>query len=160
MNDRAESGVDQESAATPLGQEQEPRLPLFSGVAPAYAESRGRGFDALTAAARAKIGVANWEWWAWEVLDGPAGEALVTGGVPSNPTATGKRRWEGVAEQKVVVTRADMDAASAEYERTTGICAECQGGQRWKGWSRDAGHRFAPCLRCKATGRVPVEVLS
>lgn len=150
------SGEDREGGAVAPNQPQEPGLPLFGSDAPAYGESRGRGFDALTAAARAKVGVAGWEWWAWKILDGGDGDALVTGGIPSNPTAQkGERRWKGVKAQKVVVSRADMDAASAEYERTTGVCAECVSGQRWKGWSRDWGHRYGPCPRCNATGCAP-----
>lgn len=118
---------------------------------------RGRGFDAMTAAARKKLGVGSaWEWYAWDALDGPGEEVLITGGVPSNPTAKKPSdRWKGVEPQRCVITRADMEAARAVYERETGLCASCNDGEQWSGWSRDHGHRYRPCTRCNATGKAP-----
>jgi hypothetical protein len=109
-------------------------------------------FDALAAAARAKLGQPEaWSWCVVEVLR-PTSDILVEGGIPKVGKAPAC--WRGVPLQRCVVTQAEQDAARAAYERTTGHCAVCSGsGQAWTGWSLNAGHHFRPCVACHATGK-------
>lgn len=119
------------------------------------AKHRGREFDALSAVARRKLGVGpSWEIYAWQRL--ASDDVLVEGAVPSHPKAKrGNRRWQGCKGDKVVVTRAEAEAATAEYERTTGNCAKCEGRrEEWHGWNHTTGHSYRPCTRCNATGRI------
>ncbi len=110
--------------------------------------------------AKRKVGDPKWEWFSSERIGD--GDFLMEGGEPrtiSKGPRKGHRTWKHLApheKKKVVVTQAEIQQAEADYERDTGKCNVCGGsGQEWRGWSRDNGDRFRPCLRCDATGAAP-----
>ena len=58
--------------------------------------------------------------------------------------------------QRAIVTRAEVEAQEAEYERQTGRCHYCYGeGDRAVGWNRDAGEIRKVCGRCGGSGKAP-----
>lgn len=133
-------------------------LPLFGGEAADVVSGDGDyvWFDALRAAARAKIGApAAWEWCVAKVLH-PTTDILLEGGVPVGGR-TGRRRWDGVRLQTVVVTRAEQDAACAAFEAVTGKCHRCAGsGRTLKSVSVTDGRTYRTCDRCGGDGRAEV----
>lgn len=65
-----------------------------------------------------------------------------------------KGEWKWSKEHvSVLVPMADTDKLANEYELATGLCKECDAGQRWCGWGVDTGSRFRSCDRCGATGK-------
>ena len=118
--------------------------------------------DFIEVVARKKLNPApEWEYFAWERI-GETDDLIVTGGVPRLMTRgprKGKKTWDG-ARDKVVVTRAEIDAAHLAYESETGKCFKCTDGQAWCGWSAADGHRYKDCSRCNATGVAPSAALA
>lgn len=122
-----------------------------------------RWFDALTAAARAKLNApADWAWYNAKVIGGERRDSLLEGGVPNKrldgKPRSGPAKWKGVVGEYVVVTQAEVDEARAIHERTTGRCGECDGcGNRIHSVrlvSRGKSERtYKPCERCNGTGR-------
>lgn len=108
-------------------------------------------------AARKKLGkAAEWKAFFFEVMN-DSGDVLIMGGVPTK-IKTGPRaghdKWNRKAADKCVVTRAELNAIRAEFERETGQCSECEGsGKTLAGWHHIEGDRFRPCSRCRATGK-------
>ena len=83
---------------------------------------------------------------------GKTNDALYTGGTESK-YKNGSPKWDKPHTQ-VVVTEGERIAEAERYEREHGRCRECFGsGQQWVGWSKDEGNRYAPCVRCSATGK-------
>jgi hypothetical protein len=108
-------------------------------------------FDAYLAAARKKLGAPpEWEWWSLEALS--AGGVLVQGGIPNN-ARKGRARWKGVAEDKLVITTEEKDAACAEYERESGKCWQCAGaGKTIASAHADGTRTYRTCSRCNGRG--------
>jgi hypothetical protein len=118
-------------------------------------------FDVYRAAARRKLGAPDaWEWYALEAI---GRDTLVTGGIPSHPSAkNGRLRWQGVKGERVVLSRADIVDEKATYERDTGRCADCAGSGKTL---RAAGKRdgkayreYGPCRTCSGNGSAPTSV--
>ena len=109
-------------------------------------------FDAYGTAARKKLDAPpEWEWYGLKVI-GEAGDTLVEGGIP-NDGRKGSGRWRGVKGQTCVVTRDEVSAVRAEYERETGNCADCAGsGKTVKSVSVADGVAYRPCSRCEGSG--------
>jgi hypothetical protein len=116
----------------------------------------------LNMVARKKLGQPpEWRWCKFEAI-GDTDDCVVEGGIP-RLLQSGKRKgqvtWRDCTLIKCVVTRAESDLAKVEYETETGKCQECAGsGLRLKGWNRDTGNHFKPCVRCGASGKA-LEVL-
>src|SRR5258708_36492045 len=90
-----------------------------------------------------KSGIAGWTPFRWEALGND--DMLITGGVARILTRgpnKGRERWHGQGT-RVVVLRAELDAAMAKYEAETGNCAECEGsGKTTAGWSVAEGTKY------------------
>jgi hypothetical protein len=142
-------GVDQENGSLMLA------LSTASSRAPATKPRPW--FDALSAVARRKLNAPpEWEWYSARVLT-PTDDTLVEGNVPlrrkDGSARKGHARWEGVVGQQCVVTRAEIDAATAEYEATTGNCSSCAGsGETISSVSVQDGTRYRPCRKCNGSG--------
>ncbi len=108
--------------------------------------------------ARRKLSLPDeWEACIWKVVgDIEIGDTLVTLGIPrllKSGKRKGQRTWRDSKLKECVVTRSELEAAFAEYERE-GRCFDCYGtGQKWAAWSSNDGHTFTPCRRCDATGK-------
>lgn len=112
--------------------------------------------DIMDIAAR-KRGVEGWVPYRWQAAgDG----SIVTGAVPTRTISKGKRKGEpdltGAISERVVVTRAEIDQAAADYERETGKCWDCKDtGRVQVGWSVKTGAMHDVCARCNGTGKAP-----
>lgn len=100
----------------------------------------------------------DWHWCTSELV---GRDFLITGGVPEIVTRgpnKGRRRWSAAKKERVIVTRAECDAARAEYTAKTGNCAECRGSGRtlWK-WSKDDGVTYRDCRECSGSGLAEVK---
>jgi hypothetical protein len=102
---------------------------------------------------------AGWMWNSSRVLEGSDG-FLISGAVCTALFSRGPRKgrvnWakrDRATEREIFISRADLEACQARWERETGKCRECFGtAQEWAGWSAKAGTIFKPCRRCEATG--------
>ncbi len=109
----------------------------------------------LFSVATHKAGIPGWQWCASRVINPHT--FLVTGGVPralkSGPNK-GRATMKGQPLTEVVVTRAEIDAACAEYEATTGRCRECSGisGRLFRFVTREGVPVVKACPRCNGTG--------
>lgn len=99
-------------------------------------------------AARKKLGMPP-EWrpfhFAWI-----AGRLLVEGNVPAGTFKSGPRKgrpkWSrALPVQQAILSRAELDNAGAEWERETGLCAECEG--------RGVFLRERACKACGGSGK-------
>jgi len=118
--------------------------------------------DALNLAARRKLHAPpEWEWFRASVLKPyEHGATLVAGGIPARrlngAPRQGSGRWAGVPVQECVVTREEMAFEMAEYERTTGRCADCAGrGERVTGAGVRDGVKYRTwqqCRKCAGSG--------
>ena len=99
-----------------------------------------------------KIGTPEgWTVYAWEALDD--GSVLYRMALEKPPREDGCRKWNTDQGKAVAVSKAEVDAEYARYEAETGNCGECGGmGERWVGWNRDTGHKYAQCGICGGTG--------
>lgn len=109
--------------------------------------------DIMDIAAR-KRAVERWYPYLWERV---GADSIVTGAVPLRYYSKGKRKGEpdltGAISERVVVTRAEIDQAAADYERETGQCWDCKGsGQIQVGYSTATGAVHEACARCGGTG--------
>lgn len=126
---------------------------LFSGAEPA------RPPCFMNEAARKKLGQdEGWRWCKAEVI----GDDMLLEGAHPNIISKGKRKgqatWKGIALTKVVLTRADIDQAEADYEARTCCCRKCGGsGQEWCRWHFEEGNSYRTCTRCGGSGK-PAEV--
>lgn len=70
----------------------------------------------------------------------------------------GKPNWrkkERATDREIVIAHDAHEAWLDAWEEREGRCKRCLGaGRVWRGWSRDAGHRYATCPRCSGVGRV------
>lgn len=110
--------------------------------------------DIMDIAAR-KRAVERWCPYLWERV---GADSIVTGAVPLRYYSKGKRKGEpdltGAISERVVVTRAEIDQAAADYERETGQCWDCKGsGQIQVGYSTATGAVHEACARCGGTGK-------
>ena len=96
----------------------------------------------------------GWTIYAWESLDD--GSVLYRMALERPPGADGCRKWNTDQGKAVAVSQAEVAAEYARYEDETGKCGECGGhGERWVGWNRDTGHKYAPCGKCGGSGNTP-----
>ena len=69
----------------------------------------------------------------------------------------GHRNWQRLdktTEKTAYFTPAEHEAWMLEWERKTGLCAECTGrGERSVSWSAAGGTRYKTCDKCGATGK-------
>ena len=107
----------------------------------------------------------EWDAYEWEVIgrESASTEAKlyrVVGAVAQLKTRgkyKGHPNWDKLDRDTVKTayfTPAEHEAWVLEWERKTGLCAECTGsGQRSVGWSAAGGKRYKPCSKCEATGK-------
>jgi hypothetical protein len=103
---------------------------------------------------------AGWMWYSARAINGGF---LLIGAVCTATFQRGPRKgtinWtkrDRATEREILITRADLEARQAQWERETGNCRQCFGtAQEWAGWSAKAGTIFKPCRRCGATGNAP-----
>jgi hypothetical protein len=111
--------------------------------------------DVMDIAAK-KSGVKGWIAYSWERC-GP--DSIVTGGVPVGAYKSGPRKGEPRFRgpgNKIVVSRAEMEATAAAYESETGNCWNCYGtGQLPVGWNKADGMSHGTCTRCGGSGIAP-----
>ncbi len=128
-------------------------LDMFPASAPATDEPEDPPFF-LGDVAAAKSGVPGWRWFKSRVVGDDA--FILEGGIPRIIKAgknKGASTWKGQPTSEVVVTRAEVEAAKAAYEKTTGKCRECAGSKRVSyAWSKDKGRTYSTCRRCNGTG--------
>lgn len=109
--------------------------------------------DFVNVAARKKLGASDD--WQWCQVESITGGFLLHGSVTTIGPRTGRPKWKTPFD-KVLLTEAEVLAAKAEYERTTGKCSDCEGsGQQMVGFSVGEGRQYRPCPRCGATGVPP-----
>lgn len=109
--------------------------------------------DIMDIAAR-KRAVEGWYPYLWERV---GADSIVTGAVPLRYYSKGKRKGEpdltGAISERVVVTRAEIDQAAADYERETSRCWDCKGsGQVRVGYRAGTASLHETCARCGGTG--------
>ena len=93
----------------------------------------------------------GWSIYAWEALDD--GSVLYRMAEEIQQLTDAPRKWRIEKSKAAAVTRAEVDAEYARYEAETGNCGECGGmGERWVGWNRDTGHKYAQCGKCGGSG--------
>lgn len=109
----------------------------------------------------------GWHWYALNIVGNREhGGFLIKGAVCTATYARGKHKgqinWtkrDLATEQELFASHAQLDAVRDQWERDNGKCATCGGdGQEAAGWSKDAGAKYRPCTRCKATGMPPVAI--
>lgn len=132
-----------------------PPAPVYD--ADGYGPHRGHAFDAISAACRKKINApAEWRWYSWEVMDRKNPEnspVSIEGAVPIGVRKDGMPKWPARKLcDRLVLYKADVDAAKLEYEQQSGKCSECVEGHYACGWSADRGTKYRPCSRCNGTG--------
>lgn len=92
----------------------------------------------------------------WEmcIMEAVTGGMLITGGIPH--MVGNKKKWPAKKTmERILLTRADVEAEETRYESETGNCYVCYGtGQKTAGWSAAEGVRYRECPRCKGVGRV------
>lgn len=102
-------------------------------------------------AAIKSVGIDGWEPCIFEAA---CNGILIRGGVPA-VSKSGKKKWPARKNmQTVVVSYDDAKAEYARFELETGKCGDCYGeGKRVVGWNHIDGNKFAPCRKCKGTGK-------
>jgi hypothetical protein len=105
----------------------------------------------------------EWEPRIYQVL-GDARQTLgyrLTGAVPvgviSRGLRKGRPKWPPRGQlQEVIITPADLAAATAEWVSATGLCPRC-GGEGRTVWrvSVDNGTEYRTCKACGGTGKAP-----
>ena len=114
--------------------------------------------------ARAKAGMGeDWFPYSYKVMPGhpqPMEFAEIIGAVAPLKTRgknKGAHNWsqlDPATKRTVYITVAENEAFVKEWEKKTGLCANCKGdGQEWCGWGRDTGNRFRTCEKCKGEGK-------
>lgn len=105
----------------------------------------------LESAAIRAVGIEGWEPCIFESVHNGL---LIRGGIPT-VSKSGKKKWPTQKNMEIVViTDADVKAEYARYETETGNCGDCYGERkRVIGWNYITGNRFAPCAKCKETGK-------
>jgi hypothetical protein len=85
----------------------------------------------------------------------------LTGAIPLGMITQGPRKgrpkWPPRSRlQEVIITPADLAAATAEWVAATGLCPKCGGEGRvvWR-ISVASGTEYRPCKACGGTGRAP-----
>ena len=85
----------------------------------------------------------------------------LTGAVPvgviSRGPRKGRSKWPPLRQlQRVIITPADVAAATAEWVAATGLCPKC-GGEGRVAWriSGGRGTEYRPCKACGGTGKAP-----
>lgn len=120
--------------------------------------------ELLEQCAREKAGMgADWKPWAFECLPHhpqPTELVQVTGAVVPLKTRgkhAGRPDWNKKDKstiRTVYITLKDHAEWVKEWERKTGLCANCEGsGEEWAGWSVAEGSKKRPCAKCGATGK-------
>jgi hypothetical protein len=112
----------------------------------------------LAAVAIKKSGIANWEPYFYEVVGSDA--FLIKGGIPrllkSGPRK-GQKTWDAKSATKLIVTKIEVAAERARYERETGNCSNCFGEGKVTASARMQGteviRTYRPCPNCSATGK-------
>ena len=103
--------------------------------------------------AESKVGIPGWQAEAWEDI---GGDSIVEGSVPDGFYRSGPRKGKPRFTRprtKVVVTKAELQAAATAYEAETRKCWDCKGsGQVWAGWSKAEGTKYRTCSRCDGSG--------
>jgi hypothetical protein len=86
----------------------------------------------------------------------------LTGAVPvgviTRGPRKGKPKWPPRNQlREVIITPADLAAATAQWVATTGLCPKC-GGEGRIAWRVSAanGTEYRPCKACGGTGKAPV----
>ncbi|NTX00030.1 MAG: hypothetical protein HGB35_08930 [Geobacteraceae bacterium] len=92
----------------------------------------------------------------WEmcIIEAVTGGMFITGGIPR--MVGNKKKWPAKKQMdRILLTRADVEAEESRYELETGGCYVCYGtGQETAGWSAAEGVRYRECTRCMGVGRV------
>jgi len=106
-----------------------------------------------------KAGIEGWQGYRWQASEGD--DSIITGCVPSGVISRGPRKGrpkfrppQPGTERIVVVSKAEMLALAAEFERS-GTCWDCKGSGEVVASSGINFRNFRPCKRCAATGRTP-----
>lgn len=105
----------------------------------------------------------EWEPRIYQVL-GDARQTLgysLTGAVPVGVISRGPRKgrlkWPPKGQlREVIITPADLAAATAEWVAATGLCPKC-GGEGRIAWRVSVAHgtEYRPCKACGGTGKAP-----
>ncbi len=119
--------------------------------------------DHLNAATKHVLGITSptWRWKSSERVDKTCKRDLgfIVVGSETTPITKGPRkgqlRWIG-EENRVVLTRADLNAQLTRFESATGDCGECYGTGKTAGRvSVTKGTSYRACKRCAGSGRKP-----
>jgi len=104
----------------------------------------------------------GWKWHGWSTAtdDVPDGFLRLKGCVPSGVYTRGPRKGRPNfskpvpgSERVLFINLDELEAFTAEWERTTGLCRHCgDTGLKWNGWSAAEGNSYIAC-NC---GRKPV----
>ena len=90
----------------------------------------------------------------WEIciMEAVTGGMLLTGGVTH--MVGNKKKWPSKKTMdRILLTRADVEAEESLYESETGKCYVCYGtGKETVGWSAADGVKYRECLRCYGLG--------
>lgn len=110
--------------------------------------------DFYEVVARRKLGVPpEWRWCNIKAV-GP--DTVVEGGIPrllKSGKRKGKLTWRDCKLEPCVVTTAEIEAARAEYERSSGNCWVCQGTKlEFASWDHVDGTKNRECSQCNGTG--------
>lgn len=107
-----------------------------------------------------KTNTPGWRWSNVRTI-GEQRDFLLMGGVPrilkSGPRK-GTETWDGVKLTEVIVTRAEVNAATLAYEAETGRCRRCAGSKvHMTASCVTRGITYSTCWHCGGTGK-PVAV--
>lgn len=128
-------------------------------------ENLGETFSSsvMEVVARKKIGASDaWKAFEFSVVDhkNVATSAIrIRGSIPIGKRRDGHPKWGKVSDaDSVYIYQSEIDAAKLDYERETGKCAECVGGQYCSGFGVGPVYKYRPCTRCDGKGRPIVSV--
>lgn len=112
--------------------------------------------DWMSLAGRKKLGFPDS--WRWIEAEAITGGTLLTGGIVTYKENGDAKFPKSADQQKVFITKDDIDKEKGLYEEQTGKCWRCEGTGDWVyGWSIDEGSKKKPCSRCEATGNAPID---